>query len=273
MVKLIATDMDGTLLDDKKNLPYNFKEMLEETEKLGIKFVIASGRSYSALTYLFGDMCKKIDFICDNGAYVVLDGKPHEPSIIPSEAVKEIIRTCEEVGNTSPVLCGEKGIYYHKSAKKQFEEEVNNFYVQFQTVDNLYDIDDNIFKIAICDLLNPLNNCYAVLNKRFGENFSIQVSGALWVDIMNKGVDKGTAISKIKKKLNITSSEVMAFGDYYNDISMLKEAEYSYTMANACEDMHKYSNYKALSNNENGVVKAIFDYIGSMKNNEEKQCC
>lgn len=270
MVKLIATDMDGTLLDDNKRLPDNFREMLDRIESLGMKFVIASGRSYSALTYLFGDMCKRLDFICDNGAYVVIDGEPYEPSVIPDSSVKSIIKTCEEVGNTSPVLCGENGIYYPKSAKEQFQKEVNNFYINFSAVENLYEVNDRIFKIAICDILNPVNNCYPVLSEKYGDEFSIQVSGPLWVDMMNKGVDKGTALSNIKKKLGISKDEVMAFGDYYNDISLLNEAEYSYTMANACEDMHKYSKYKALSNNENGVIKAIYDYIGRIENEKKK---
>lgn len=264
MIKLIATDMDGTLLDDNKKLPENFREMIERTEKLGIKFIIASGRSYSALTYLFEDLCEKLDFICDNGAYVVIDGKAYEPSIIPDKAVKEIIKTCEEIGNTSPVLCGEKGIYYPKSAQEQFEQEVNNFYINFSAIENLSEVNDNIFKIAICDILNPVNNCYPIMLDKFGKDFSLQVSGPYWMDVMNKGVNKGMALSKIKKKLGIDKSEVMAFGDYYNDISLLNEAEYSYTMANACEDMHKYSNYTALSNNENGVVKAIYDYLRSI---------
>ena len=69
--------------------------------------------------------------------------------------------------------------------------------------------------------------------------------------------------------MGITSSEVMAFGDYYNDIDLLNEAEYSYTMANACEDMHQYSKYRALSNNENGVINAIYDYIRRIEKNEE----
>lgn len=262
MIKLIATDMDGTLLDDNKKLPENFREMLDITENLGIKFVIASGRSYSALTYLFEDLCENLIFICDNGAYIVIDGKPYEPSIIPDSAVKNIIKCCEETGNTSPVLCGEKGIYYPASAKEQFEQEVNNFYIKFSAVENIYEINDNIFKIAVCDMLNPINNIYPVMLEKFGKDFSIQISGPLWVDVMNKGVNKGTALAMIKKKFRISSAEVMAFGDYYNDIPLLNEAEYSYTMQNACEDMHKYSRYKALSNNENGVIKAIYEFIG-----------
>lgn len=270
MVRLIASDMDGTLLDDEKNLPADFGKMLDTIEKLGMKFVIASGRSYSALEYLFGDMCKRLDFICDNGAYVVVDGKPYEPSVIPDKSVKDIIRICEETGNTSPVLCGEKGIYYPKSAQKQFEKEVNNFYINFNAVENLCEVDDNIFKIAICDILNPVNNIYPVMKEKYENQFSLQVSGPLWMDVMNKGVDKGKALAAIRKKLGISKSEVMAFGDYYNDISLLNEAEYSYTMANACEDMHKYSAYRTLSNNENGVIKAIYDYIGSIKDENKK---
>lgn len=272
MIKIIATDMDGTLLDDNKQLPADFREMLDITSELGIRFVIASGRSYSALTYLFEDMCEKLDFICDNGAYMIVGGKAYEPSIINSDRVTEIIRTCEEIGNTSPVLCGENGIYYPASAKEQFRKEVNNFYINFTAVDSLYDVKDNIFKIAVCDILNPVNNCYPAMLEKFGREFSLQVSGPLWMDIMNKGVNKGIALAKIKQKFGISKAETMAFGDYYNDTALLEEAEYSYVMANACEDMKRYAKYTASGNNENGVVKAVYDYIRSIEN-EKKQYC
>ena len=76
MIKLIASDLDGTLLDDNKNLPSDFFETLDELEKRGITFAVASGRTYTAADHLFPEEYrKKIAFICDNGACTYLNGK------------------------------------------------------------------------------------------------------------------------------------------------------------------------------------------------------
>jgi len=87
------------------------------------------------------------------------------------------------------------------------------------------------------------------------------VSGKHWVDINNKGVNKGIALEEIQKSLNISYEETMAFGDFYNDISMLEKAYYSFVMENANEDMKQYGNFIAESNVNNGVLKAIEKYV------------
>ena len=75
MIKLIASDMDGTLLNDKKEFPHDFDEVLDKLCEKGIHFVVASGRSYSTLKLNFEGKLDKLDFICDNGAYVIVNGE------------------------------------------------------------------------------------------------------------------------------------------------------------------------------------------------------
>lgn len=76
MIKLIASDMDGTLLNDRKELPGDFFEVFDELERRGIKFTVASGRSFDAVAHLFPEEYRtRLDFICDNGANVIHEGK------------------------------------------------------------------------------------------------------------------------------------------------------------------------------------------------------
>ena len=82
MIKLIASDMDGTLLDDNKNLPKDFFKLLDILNKMGIIFIIASGRSFLALKDMFGERCNSMSFICDNGANVMVNGKSIYSSVI-----------------------------------------------------------------------------------------------------------------------------------------------------------------------------------------------
>ena len=261
-IKLIATDMDGTLLDENKQLPKDFFKLLHTLKSKGIELIIASGRSYAALEYIFGEHTKNMNFICDNGAYIVIKGKTISVSIIEPQTVKDIIKECYSLKCVSPVLCGMNDIYYNKSVHQQFKSEINNFYINFTNVDDVLTIEDKIFKVAICDMLNPLNNSYPILNKKFGSSLSVTVSGERWQDIMNKGIDKGSALKTIQEKMNVSIKETMAFGDFYNDIPLLDRAYYSYVMANANEDMKKYGRFMADKNSNSGVIKAICSQLG-----------
>ena len=264
MIKLIASDMDGTLLDDKKQLPKNFDEMMAMLKRHGIEFVVASGRSYSALTHLFGKYLDEMRFICDNGAFVMTKGELTELSVISRENVNEVVRACEEIDGVIPLLCGVKGIYHPDNADDEFSRNLSLYYADCTPVSSLYDIDDDIFKIAVRDVHNPINNSYPIMKARFGDRLETQVSGPVWMDLMNKGISKGSALAAIQHAMNIDESRTMAFGDFYNDITLLKRAKYSYVMADSNDDMKGYGKYIAESNNKNGVIKAIYERLGEV---------
>ena len=85
MIKLIASDMDGTLLDDEKNLPPNFYNVIDKLFEKKIRFAVASGRSFAALKPLFNKYLDDLTFICDNGAYIYDKGKLAYVSVIPKK--------------------------------------------------------------------------------------------------------------------------------------------------------------------------------------------
>lgn len=260
MIKLIATDMDGTLLDSEKRIPDGLHDVLKRLKERNVKFVAASGRSYVTLYENFRPNSDDMDFICDNGAFVVVDGGVVSMSVIERSRLHAIISTCMEIPDICLVLCGVKGTY-HLHYNDEFDAHVSTYYINRKQVANLLDIDDDIFKIAVCDMRGPQNNCYPVLNEIYGGKFSLQISGPLWMDIMNMGINKGDALKRLQEKLGISKAETMAFGDYYNDIELLKNAEYSFVMENANDDMFRYGKYRARSNDENGVIKAIEEYV------------
>ena len=134
MVKLIAADMDGTLLDDQKRLPNGFPKLLECLAKRGVAFAVASGRSYPALRMLFGEKSEELLMICDNGAHVRIPGKAPVYQCMPFSIVHAVLDFCLTLSTVVPVLCGVDGIYYPKAAKSQFEQEITNFYVQFSAI-------------------------------------------------------------------------------------------------------------------------------------------
>lgn len=260
MIKLIATDMDGTLLDENKKLPAGFYSLLNRLREKGVAFVIASGRSYVTLYENFRPHSDSLDFICDNGAFVVVDGGITSLNIIDPNRVRDIILACREIEDVNLLLCGVKGTY-HMSFGADFDAQVKSYYINRKVMTNLLDVRDDIFKIAICDLKGPQNNSFPILSRQFGEDCALQISGSFWMDVMNKGVNKGAALEKIQQTLGVSRDETMAFGDFYNDIELLQSAKYSFVMENANEDMFQYGNFKAKSNKEYGVLQAIEDVV------------
>lgn len=264
MIKLIATDMDGTLLDENKNFPPDFQDVLKRLERNGIKFIIASGRSYQALQPMFGQQADKMSFICDNGAFIISEGVIREINQIRPEIIKRTAELCRsELKDVYPVLCGLRGTYIGPELDSRQDSELGFYYFLRTVCSDLSEVDDVIFKIALYDLHNPKNNSYPVLSRILGDSMELTVSGEYWMDIMNKGVEKGTALSRIQKELGITKEETMAFGDFYNDISLLECAGYSYVMENANDDMKKHGKFTAEPNTEYGVTKAITEYLDS----------
>ena len=260
MIKLIASDMDGTLLNDKKELPNDFYDILEQLRKKDIHFVIASGRSFSTLKLNFEGNLDKLDFICDNGAYVVVNEKLVSKSILDSTKLKKLTEKCLELENTNPVLCGMNGIYFQRS-DDTFFNELCKYYLHYTCVDDITAVDDEIFKIAVCDTKGPRNNALPVLTEHFSADFNIAETGPWWIDVMNIGINKGAALEKIQRELGVSKEETMAFGDYFNDAEMLLKAEYGFIMENANAEMTKYGKYRAASNNNCGVTKAIKEYV------------
>ncbi len=260
MIKLIATDMDGSLLDKNSCLPPEFFNVLEKIQKKGIRFIVASGRSYDTLYDQFDHKQDQLDYISDNGTRITENGEITYKSILKPSHIANIIRICEKIEGIYVILCGINAAYV-KGSKGWFLNNINRYYSNSIITNDLYTVNDEIFKVGIYDTLGGLNNSHKHLYSKFSNELTVVLSGKEWVDVMNKNANKGNALEIIQKKYKISKEETMAFGDYYNDIEMLGKARYSFVMENANPDMKKYGNYIAKSNNKYGVTEAIKKYI------------
>lgn len=255
MVKLIATDLDGTMLDDSKRLPENFDEVLDGLREKHIRFAVSSGRSFCTLKTQFGRYIDDMIFICDNGAYVYLNGKTLSVSTLPRDAVRNIVRFCEELGLTV-LLCGRDGTW-HNATDPEMVEEIAGYYVNHRYLDELSAFDDDIFKVAVHEDGGIEHSALPKLMERYGDYFNVQLSGKYWVDIMNSGITKGSALHRIQNELGVGYEETMSFGDYLNDVEMLENSYYSFSMANSHLKVKKAANFSTGTNNENSVMKEI----------------
>ena len=258
MIKLIATDMDGTLLDDKKNLPEEFDDVLKALFSRKIKFVIASGRSFCALTEQSKDYLSDMSFICDNGAFVVDCGEVIYADRLDNDTIRNCIDLCDKYGYTV-LLCGKNGTWHNaKSAAAQ--HEIDLYYNNQIRVDDLTAVDDEIFKLAVYEDNGIENDGCIKLTDMFAGHCNVQLSGKYWVDIMPLGATKGTALKRLENRMGIDYEETMAFGDYLNDVDMLNNSYYSFAMSNAHSSVKEAANFITGSNNENSVMKEIKKY-------------
>lgn len=263
MIKFIATDMDGTLLNTQAEVHGDFPEVLEKIKANNILFAIASGRQYYNLLDKFEEMKDHILFIAENGTYVVYKGEEILVNAVERELANELIRIGRTIKNADIVLCGKQAAYIEK-ADERLIKEVEKYYAKYKIVENLELVEDEILKVTLCDFAGSEQNSL-VYYKAYSDKVQVTVSGQIWLDMVAKGVNKGVAIKHIQELFNITHEECMVFGDYLNDLEMMDSAYHSYAMANAHEELKKRARFVTKSNDENGVLETICSYLGQMK--------
>ncbi|MPS71520.1 MAG: HAD family hydrolase [Chryseobacterium sp.] len=260
-IKLIVTDMDGTFLNSQYEVSPDFPAIYQELKKRNILFVPASGRQMPGITQYFTEIENEIGFIAENGGYVVYKNEELFADKLEHQFVVDIIKTVREIPGAKAVLSAKKKAYY-ESEDEMFVKYFTRYYTENQKVDDLtLEVDDDAFKIAVYHPDGSEKNIYPYLKHFEDENLEVVVSGQYWVDVMNRDINKGKALEIIQRKLNILPSETMAFGDYMNDIQMLKNSKYSYAMENAHSHVKEIASFSALSNDEFGVLETISDYL------------
>jgi Cof subfamily protein (haloacid dehalogenase superfamily) len=258
-IRLVVTDLDGTLLDDDKRIPDGLWDTLERLRERGVLFSPASGRQYATLAEQFAEVADGMVFIAENGTYVVRDGvemssDPLAPAVAAglALAVRRLVADGVDVG---AVVCGKRSAYVER-ADEPFLAEVARYYVRHRIVDDVTAVDDDILKVALFDFGSAERTTAPALAP-FADTHQVVVSGEHWVDVMNRTANKGAALRRLQRELGITPAQTMVFGDYLNDLEMLDAAHWSFAMAGAHPEVIRRARHLAPSNNDNGVLRTI----------------
>ncbi|MDO4289401.1 MAG: HAD family hydrolase [Eubacterium sp.] len=255
MIRLIAADMDGTLLNSRQELPKELFPLIDSLAARGVYFAAASGRQYYNLRHIFEPVKDKMFFVAENGGVVFHQGKNIYVSAIDPVFLPEVVDCVRGLG-AAPFLCGLQASY-SESEEAVLTDNAKMYYYNYQVLDNVLKAQDTICKIAVFDYTDAEKNVFHQLRDRFGDVLEVSLSGQHWVDLSMPGTNKGTAIKRIQEQFGIGFDETMLFGDYLNDYEMMKVGHYSYAMANAHPELKAICNYETLSNDDNGVIEAI----------------
>ena len=285
MVQIIASDMDGTLLNDKMVISKRNAAAVKEAQKQGIHFIVSTGRAYDEVKPLITEAGFKCPMITLNGAFVLDEnGKEISAAPIPDSIAKKIMLTLKKNGLYFEVITA-KGVCSDNKAKRieNFAELLASIspdtpyklavtlasarmeLMNINYVDNYMDLVDDpktvIGKIVVFSpegqkVLGPIKD---ELSKN--DNLVITSSGPGNIEINHVNAQKGVALQAYADSLNIPMDNVMAIGDNNNDVSMLKAAGISYAMGNGSDEVKMLAKYITAPNTEDGAGIAIEEVL------------
>jgi hypothetical protein len=268
--KLIAIDMDDTLLThDKKISEGNIKALRLAHEK-GIHIVISTGRIYAS-AYSYSEVLGFKPFIiASNGAIIRdPDNRKLYESVMDMNEIVQLIRISERY-NTYYHFYSDTTVYTPEvSNKYEKYAEWNKLFSSFLKVDvkeienplvNVYKLNTAIVKYVI---FNDDNNLIKIIRDDLGVKSNLNITSSYFnnIEIINKGVNKGNALKILGEYYNIDRSEMIAVGDSENDLEMVKYAGLGVAVDNAIDLLKNNADFITKSNMDNGVAYVIEKYI------------
>ncbi|MCC8139484.1 MAG: HAD family hydrolase [Lachnospiraceae bacterium] len=250
MIKMIASDLDGTLIPEgTQEMEDGFMDVLGELLERGYEFCAASGRQYANMRRVFEEYQDRIGFVCENGALVMEHGTIQYAQKLPRELVSEVAEDIMRFPCTDIMLSGVKACYIQPRTpwyENQITHVLKNETRVFQ---NFSEIDDTIVKIAmyVYDFPQNIESIRSFMEEKYGTLADFLCAGNDWFDMIMKGSGKGTGLRAYIEKKGIRSDEIMAFGDNQNDISMLELTPHSYAMAHSTPEVRSHAGHVCTS--------------------------
>ena len=224
MIKLIASDMDGTLLDGEGNVPPETFDLIKRLKTAGIGFVASSGRRFDTLQELFAPVSSEMDFVASNGAQVVVAGQLVDREVFSHAALRRLKNVTDLFDGLHLVVFDK--ISYLLDDEERFERELDKNLPNPLRVRDLPRPDTSIIKASIYVDDAVMDMAY-ILEREMGEDFVFAPSGRKWIDVMQHGVSKATGIKQVMEARHARAEEVVAFGDSMNDSFAAKNARIS----------------------------------------------
>lgn len=266
MVKLIISDIDGTLVPDGSDQinPMIF-EVIHELRQHGVQFVAASGRQFVSIKKLFQPVAEEIYYITDGGSIIRNCDDIYSSEVIDQEVAKEMAADILSIPGCDMMLCGKKCVYVLDAKSKMSIWLRDSYHFDVMQIPDLQTpIDDDIVKVSLYHVNDAENKAKESFIPKWESKFQMSCAGKMWIDCSSKLANKGIALQKLQKVLHVTEEETMAFGDNLNDIEMLRHASFSIAIGNAREEVKKAAKYIADTNVNDGVLKAMQKLLQSM---------
>ena len=258
MIKLIMSDMDGTLLDENGQLPQGFDDIIRQLQERNVLFAPCSGRQYYSLLDTFKGYEDDFIFLAENGTMVKYQGRELFSCVMNKQLGLKALEETRDVSGIYEVYCGRKGAYIlREEFTEELQAELTKYYPHAEVVDSFGDIEDEMIKASFFDDAGKAYERIYPRLRKYSGSFQVATSSDYWVDMMRFDINKGIAIQQVQKRLKIAPMECAAFGDFMNDVEMMSSVYYSFAMENAHPYIKKLARFTTASNKEHGVLQGI----------------
>ena len=269
-IKVIATDMDGTLLDPKGQLDLpRLEKILDKLDQCDIRFVIATGNEVHRMRQLLGHLAERVVLVVANGARIFENNELIQAQTWDDAMVDKALghfkgRECQDQFVVTAMNGGfvKKGTVFTELDKFMTPEMIEKLYQRMNFVN---EFDSNLFggvlKMSMVVGEERLESVLQEINDLFDGHVRAVSSGYGCIDILQDGIHKAWGLVELLKRWNLKPEQIMAFGDSENDIEMLELAGISYAMENAEEAVKRIATKVAPANSQAGVYKVLENWL------------
>lgn len=269
-IKLIATDMDGTLLDPRGQLDLpRLEKILDQLDQRDIRFVIATGNEVHRMRQLLEHLASRVVLVVANGARIFENNELIQAQIWDDATVDKALahfkgRECRDQFVVTGMKGGfvKKGTVFTDLEKFMTPEMIEKFYQRMNFVEDLQaDLFGGVLKMSMVVGEERSSFVLQEINDLFNGHIRAVSSGYGCIDILQAGIHKAWGLEELLKRWNLTSEQIMAFGDSENDIEMLELAGIAYAMENADDNVKAVATALAPANSQAGVYQVLENWL------------
>lgn len=265
MYKLIALDMDGTILKEDKTISIETQNAIQSAKAKGVKVVLSSGRPMVGLKKYLNqlNLIDKDDYaVAYNGALIqnTQTGEVIAKTPMIMEDLRYLYSLSKELKVNIHLLTENSCMTPKWNHYSQYEADENGIPLKIADFDNL-DPETTIVKIMFIDEEGILSPAISKLPKVVYKKYTVVRSAPFYLEFLDKSVNKGNGVELLANSLGIKREEVICVGDAGNDVHMIKYAGLGVAMGNAFPEIKEIADYITLTNEEHGVAHVINKFI------------
>ena len=269
-IKIIATDMDGTLLDPRGQLDLpRLEKIIDRLDRRGVRFVIATGNEIHRMRQLLGHLAERVVLVVANGARIFENNELLQAQTWDEDMVDKALahfkgRECQDQFVVTAMNGGfvKEGTVFTELDRFMTPEMIKKLYQRMNFVD---EFDSSLFggvlKMSMVVGEERSDSVLQEINDLFDGHVRAVSSGYGCIDILQDGIHKAWGLEELLKRWDLKSEQIMAFGDSENDIEMLEMAGISYAMENAEERVKEIATEVAPANSQAGVYQVLENWL------------
>ena len=259
MIKLIASDIDGTLVPDGSDtINPEIYDVILALKKKGIIFAAASGRQFASIEHLFQPIAKEIYYITDGGTVLRDYDKIYSVATIDTEVAREIARDIIAIPGCEMVLCGENYSYVLDKTTEMARWLIDSYHFKVKEIPTIEtEVGEPFIKVSLYHKTSAEKVAEPYFLPKWHGKFQMSCAGVMWIDCIDKYASKGVKLMGLQQQLGITPKETMVFGDNLNDLEMFAEAGCSIAIGNARPEVKAKATRIADTNVNDGVLKEL----------------